>query len=433
MYEFSVEQAANKINDTRVKAYFGEVMNSYFNGNYRSATVMLWTVIICDLIYKLQFLRDIHNDSQATNILKEISDLQNKNPTSPAWELTLIQLIKEKTKLFELHEYDAIESIQKHRHLSAHPILSSIDMLFRPTREMVLSDIRIALDMVLTKPPILTKKVFNELVEDIEKIKDLLVEEIQLKKYLNSKYFGNLNDETRAELFKSLWRITFKSEDAKCNENREINHRTLRLLFETNRDYLSKYIHDNSHYFSELSENLLAYVIYFVGDYPYLYENLSGAAKELIKAKANSDIDLLAVSYFLSKDIKSHILNLSDFITKNYLNNFGCTYKICSSHIKDIRRHATSEGIEEDLYDLQVNMYINSVNFNAADWQFSNFIEPFLNKFSAANILNLIDGIEKNNQTYWRGRSNIDHKMIVSRAKEVIPDFDKSLYTYLPD
>lgn len=78
MYEFSVEQAANKIHDHRSKEYFGEVLNNYFNGNYRSSVVMLWTVVICDLVYKLQYLKDIHNDEKATTILDEMVEFQAK-------------------------------------------------------------------------------------------------------------------------------------------------------------------------------------------------------------------------------------------------------------------------------------------------------------------------------------------------------------------
>jgi len=62
MENFSIESAIDRISDPRSKEYFQEVNSSYRNGNYRSAVVMLWTTVVCDLIYKLQTLRDIHND-----------------------------------------------------------------------------------------------------------------------------------------------------------------------------------------------------------------------------------------------------------------------------------------------------------------------------------------------------------------------------------
>jgi len=294
MYEFSVEQAANRIHDHRSRKYFGEVLNNYFNGNYRSAAVMLWTVVICDLVYKLQYLKDIHNDEKAIAILDEMLDFQAKNPANPNWEMSLIKEIYTRTSLLEAHELDALEAIQKHRHLSAHPILKKTDILFSPSREMVLSDIRIALDSVLTKPPILTKQVFKELVEDLEKVKDLFAEYNQLKRYLQSKYFSNLNDEVFCQIFKSLWRVTFKTEDNRCDDNREINQRALRILFESKRELFTEYLKNNSSYFSEISKNApLRQAIFFLGDYPHLFLLLSEATREIIKAKSNTDIDLL--------------------------------------------------------------------------------------------------------------------------------------------
>lgn len=324
MYEFSVEQAANKIIDHRSKDYFAEVTSNYFNGNYRSSLVMLWTVVICDLVYKLQYLKDIHNDTKAITILDEMVDFQKNNPANPKWEENLLKEIYARTNLLEAHELEALQSLQKHRHLSAHPVINKADILFRPHREMVLSDIRNALDSVLTKPAILTKQVFIELVEDLEKVKDLFVEDEQLKRYLESKYFSNLNDEVSAQIFKSMWRITFKTEDSKCDENRQVNARAVRILFERKREFLTDCIRGNSPYFSEISDGApLRQAIFFLGDYPHLFLLLSEATQEIIIAKTKTDIDILTVSYFLSKNISEHIDLLINYITKNYSHAFG--------------------------------------------------------------------------------------------------------------
>lgn len=433
MYEFSVEQAANKIVDHRSKEYFGEVINNYFNGNYRSSLVMLWTVVICDLVYKLQYLKDIHNDAKATAILDEMLDFQSKNPANPKWEENLIKEIYARTNLLEAHELDALQSLQKHRHLSAHPVINKADILFRPHREMVLSDIRVALDSVLTKPPILTKQVFEELVEDLEKVKDLLAENEQLRRYLESKYFSNLNDEVSAQLFKSLWRITFKTEDAKCNDNRQINARAVRILFERKRESLTDFIKNNSPYFSEISDGSpLRQAIFFLGDYPHLFALLTEATREVISAKAKTDIDILAVSYFLSKNISDHIDMLISYITKNHEHAFGGQHTIHRSHINDLLRHASSAGIKKNVYKLLAIMYVNSINFDAADSLFVSFIKPHISNFEKNDVELLISGIGKNNQTHWRGRAASDHKMIVNRALEVIDGFNVKEYVHLP-
>ena len=69
MHEFSLDHAAESIYNPKTREYFREVLQSRISANYRSATVMLWTVVVCDLLYKLQELRDLHNDTIATRIL----------------------------------------------------------------------------------------------------------------------------------------------------------------------------------------------------------------------------------------------------------------------------------------------------------------------------------------------------------------------------
>lgn len=68
---FSIEMASEQIFNAKTKEYFSEVSRSYYNGNYRSAIVMLYSVVICDLVYKLQDLKELYQDSTAEAILHE--------------------------------------------------------------------------------------------------------------------------------------------------------------------------------------------------------------------------------------------------------------------------------------------------------------------------------------------------------------------------
>lgn len=58
---------AEDIYFAKTKEYFNEVLSNYANGNYRSAIVMLYSVAICDLLFKLQELLDMY--AQPTNII----------------------------------------------------------------------------------------------------------------------------------------------------------------------------------------------------------------------------------------------------------------------------------------------------------------------------------------------------------------------------
>ena len=52
--EYLIELRATQILDMRTEELFSEVLSRYAAGNYRSSVVMLWSVAVCDLLFKLQ-------------------------------------------------------------------------------------------------------------------------------------------------------------------------------------------------------------------------------------------------------------------------------------------------------------------------------------------------------------------------------------------
>lgn len=102
--EYSIEQRATQIFDTRTKEYFSEVLSCYSAGNHRSAVVMLWSVVVCDLLFKLQRLVDLYGDGKAKKILAEIGQMQRDNERSPMWETRLVESVAEQTQLLDIAE-----------------------------------------------------------------------------------------------------------------------------------------------------------------------------------------------------------------------------------------------------------------------------------------------------------------------------------------
>ena len=250
---FSLENHRNSIYDRRTRAYFDEVYKSYANGCYRSATVMLWSVIVCDLIFKLQELKDLYEDSIAIKILTEIKNLQEVDPYSPKWEKDLVKMVFERTQLLDTASNHKISTIQVHRHLSAHPVLSDEDILFEPTEEMVRSDIRNGIEVLLSKPPFLTQKVLTTLLQDLEAHKDLIPDNTALLKYLDAKYLKSLNFEITNRIFRGLWKFVFRSEDERSENNREINFRALTIIYGSQRIEILESIKSETNYYSVIS------------------------------------------------------------------------------------------------------------------------------------------------------------------------------------
>jgi len=242
--DFSIESASDRIQDTRTAEYFREVRSSYENGNFRSAVVMLWAVVICDLLFKLDELKSLYGDPVATKILEEVEASQKKNPRSPAWEEELLGKVQARTSLLDLPEVTGLRQLLEHRHYSAHPVMTSGYTLYAPTRESARAHIRTALEAVLTKPSIMVRKIHDSLLEDLEARSALFPDDEELRRFLEAKYFAKMLPPVQDATFTSLWRVAFKSQDKRAEDSRPIIFRALRLLYvrapDRFRDLISK-------------------------------------------------------------------------------------------------------------------------------------------------------------------------------------------------
>ena len=121
---------------SKTREYFQEVVSSYSIGNYRSATVMLYSVAVCDILFKLQELKDMYNDTTADEILKEVEKSRNShdNKSKSKWEKEFIDNVYTKTKLLGLEAYTNLNHLYDHRNFSAHPALNENYELIAPSK-----------------------------------------------------------------------------------------------------------------------------------------------------------------------------------------------------------------------------------------------------------------------------------------------------------
>ncbi|MBU7320547.1 hypothetical protein [Paenibacillus oleatilyticus] len=303
---YSLDYAAETIYDSKTKEYFKEALETYQTGNYRSSVVMLYTVVLCDLLYKLQDLRDLYSDDTANQILKKIEQHQVTNPKSPEWENILVDEIKQRTSLLELSDLTNIEHLKNHRNLCAHPAMNINFQLYSPSKENVRSHLRNMLEGVLTKPPLLSKKVFSEFIQEISRIKDRRLTDEELKKYLDSRYFKNLKVDVKKEIFKSLWKCVFILKNVDCDENRSINWQALKVMFQYDKFIHIEQIKADSHYFGNINQDLgFTWINEFLCVFPEVFQILSDSAKTLIKASLDDNDQILA--FYLSDNIETHI------------------------------------------------------------------------------------------------------------------------------
>ena len=429
MRDFSIDNSVDKIYSSKTREYFEEVIKSYYNDSYRSVIVMLYSIAIADLIYKLQDLKEIYNDTKAEGILNEINTLQSNNPNSPDWESKLIELVKERTNLLEPADYLNLNTLQKHRHLCAHPVLTQNYELYKPNKETARAHIRNCLEGILTKPPILSRAVFDDFVNDLAAIKGIIFNDNDLKNHIKSKYLDKLNWNAEQQVFKSLWKITFKIDNPICDENRDINLKALLLFIDRNyRDYISL-LSSEVDYYSDFNEKYLLHVINLLNNYPEIYSTLNESAQILIKNKINLDLDLATYAWFLTGDVRKHIKKTIKrrskiFSDENKYENIWIT----TQSILQLYETALQSGFSNDANMFLIEMFGYSLNYDNADTRYESLIKPYLETFSKEELKALVKNINDNSQIYDRRNaysSNWHIKQFVDKAYDNDFDYDK--------
>ncbi|MBE7527971.1 MAG: hypothetical protein HS120_10990 [Burkholderiales bacterium] len=423
--EYSIEQRATQIFDARSKEYFSEVLSCYAAGNYRSAVVMLWSVVVCDLLFKLQRLVDLYGDDKARSILDEIGKLQQTNERSSEWESKMVESVAEQTQLLDIAERENLLHLQRQRHLAAHPVVNANFQLHRPNRDTARALIRNALDGLLTKAPILSKQIVGDLVEDLEQASGILIDDKKLKAYLESKYFSRFNPEVEKAVYKALWKFVFRLTDEKCEKNRTINYSALTLLYGRNPAQFQAQIEADRDYFSTIATGGLPLVclIHFLSRSAGIYGALADHAKTAIQHTVEHDTSARCLAWFISGSLEAHAEQLGEWIA-------GADYpQIDQGTWESLRDLSDSPEWAKALIRMANKYYVASRSYNAADQRFSEVIRPALDRYAIDDCIDLIEGIQGNSQTWERGRARGDHRLLRARAVELDPQFDSKQYT----
>ncbi len=418
MNEFSLEKIVKNIHFGKTKEYFKEVLSSYHNCNYRSSVVMLWSVAVCDIVFKLQYLVDLYNDAPSKEILNELTSLQTSDPKSSAWELKLIDDVYEKTNLIHSSEYENLRYLQKQRHLSAHPVLNQNRELHTPNKETVRSLLRNTLEGILVKPPFYTQKILNELLEDVSENMAALNTQKKVKQYVESRYLNRLTPEVELQIYRSLWKLVFILDNEDCNKNRKINLQVLEVIGKRKIGRLHKLISEEKDYYSNIAAkgDPVSYLVYYLSQNDGLYELLTEDAKLKIQHCIESDEVGKTLGWFIKENLEDHYNDVLEWIEGDDHPNF------LEGQWEALLKINDSDEWQEKFCKLVGSYYSCSYNYNQADERFKNAIELYLHLFNIEAIRFTLLKIEENNQTYHRGGAIIDHL----RIKERILDLEKS-------
>lgn len=420
MNNLCIDELTERINNSKTKEYFSEVLSSFYSENYRSAVVMLYSVVICDLVFKLKDLAEIYADDKAEKILAEIEKLQAQNPKSPDWEKYLIEAVFKETKLLEAADKANIDALQQHRNLCAHPVIKNSFDLFMPNRITVQAHIVNMLDGILVKPAIMLKNLTDSFLDDLSNIKSILLDKNQIEKYIVKKYLDKLNIEIEYKLFRSLWKLTLKTSDDQCDENRNVNFIALNTILKRHTDDFVSRIGGESEFFSsqiEINDSaILKYAVCLFNDFPEVFKALTVPAQTSIEGRVKSDSFLKDYAIFASKDLQSHLLTVDDEVQTNVA-EYLLTRAIESLNL--------STGLE-----FAISVFENSRHYDNADSRFKILIEPHLYEFSKEQLEHIISSVNSNSQIHGRRDAIRTNKIIYERFVASGGTLDSEKYPY---
>lgn len=366
MQEFSLERITENIHYAKTKGYFQEVLSSYNNENYRSSVVMLWSVAICDIVYKLQYLIDLYDDVQAKQILQEVTNIQDKDHKSSAWELKLLDEVHSKTDLINSSEYEELTYLQKKRHLSAHPVLNLDRELHSPNKETVRALLRNTLEGLLVKPPIYSKKIIDELLADISESSPALYSREKVKKYIESRYLNRITLTAEMSIFKSLWKLVFKLDNEECKRNRTINLHALEVLSNRNVALIPDEIYGDKDYYSNIAPSGIpvSYLVCYLANNPEIYDAISDDAKMKVQHCISTDKVGKIMGWFIKADLYTH----GEDIKKSILSDDRPTFT--RAQFDALLAISDTEEWQSMFCDIATTHYCSSRSFDQADNRF---------------------------------------------------------------
>jgi len=414
----------------KTREYFKEVISSYIAGNYRSAVVMLYSVALCDLLFKLQEIRDLYNDKKAEEIIRSLSTGSSAFNYSedPKWETILIEKLRNETMMLDNQTYANLAHLRDDRHLSAHPALNANYELIKPTEETTAAHITNIYVNILVKSPIFIKDVVDLLTEDLASKSDLYGSHnnVDLQEYLIKKYFCNMPDHLLQGTIKAFWKFCFKlKNDPDCEKNININRRALQTIYHYKTDLFLRTIKESPNSFTFINNDPQKLTLHsFLSNCPKAYEFLNKDVKLPIEIESESNPDMKLISWFMKPGKIEHILELmenDDFLdkplSKLHMNHFISCYE--------------SEELKKHLYDFLICYFGASPSYDNANTRYSLYIYPYLDKFSADQFNLLIEKTNNNSQIYDRRSSITSNTEIANFALKALGiNFDFTPYTH---
>lgn len=383
-----------KISNARTREYFREVVSSYNNGNYRSSVVVLYSVCVCDIVFKLVDLSELYGDKNAEEILKRYRskfNMGDKTASKSAWEKELINEVCEKG-LIETVTKERLTNLYSLRNMAAHPILGQNYELYNPTKEESVALILAMYDSLLTQPSLFMTSIVEMLSEDIARNRDTFrVNQDQFETYIRKKYFDHLNKKYLQQVFRSFWKFCFVLENDECDLYRNINIQLLAFLIRTEKDSCILAIREDREKFGcSLAPQCQKALVEFLARFPFLYEELSDLAHKNIKAFIERN-DSKVISWFLFDTPEEFV----DTLEKRWR-----VQSLCTEYKELFEQYFEGYGKVSLMYDFYIHLFKNSGTFYNSSCIWNWLLKDKIRLLTNSQLEALVEAVNTNGQIY---------------------------------
>ncbi|HHB1425999.1 TPA: hypothetical protein ACOQZT_003988 [Serratia odorifera] len=418
-----IEEKADLIESSASRYYFREVYSSYINGNYRAAVVSLWSVLVCDAVYKTQKLFELTDDAWAQKKLSTIEKLQLENSKSSEWELDLFEGFYTNKKFIGIGEISNIRDVQKKRHLCAHPVLSEDNALYTPNKESVKSMILNALDDFLIRKNYYGKDIFPVLRDTLKENSEYYSELKNIKPLID-KYCQRLTSSAIYQIFKSFYKFSFKLDDEDAVKYRMMNRSACFHLYKEVKKSgpLIQKMKEEIDFFENISfkTNTLTFLFHFLSLNREIYDAFSEEMRERLKTYRDKETEddvfygLKICSMFSFKKSDDYFKFLKDTLDGNQIRRFTIAeYEFITEVYHDM-------DCREALQNISISYAENSSSYDDADNRFNLVLgEKLLNSFTTEQLNRLLTCFSTNSQISERRRSRIDQERLEKRLAEI--------------
>lgn len=203
--------------------YFKEIVQSYYNQNYRATIVLLYSFVIYDLFIKLQDMAN-EGDNKAQSKLAEINTLIKNDERYSRIENEIIQFFKDNCNLYFGKFIEDIEYLKKCRNKCAHLKVDD-NTLYVPSDYHARMLICSMYDNVFSVKAPFIMDLFKIAEKDVERYNKKIFYisytdfDESIKTEITNKYLSRMTYESMKKSYKTFIKLLLVSDEQQCIEN----------------------------------------------------------------------------------------------------------------------------------------------------------------------------------------------------------------------